>query len=490
MKDIQKPSDQSDLTLKQYARVVARCIGVKEQKNVDEIVRSFGIDSIIWKTEEQKWTKKLSKLDQSSSLSKQYIRLLIKELTEICGDVKCLSFDEHVSITVDAHTGKSLDEIAASLNQDLHTHYLVGYKWMEKLEKDPCLKAHFQLRVRKECAEKAGHATHYEQKWRPGSTIRARRCSGCGAFKVTRPKSAYIYCDFCGTLFDYDLRVIHDNPTALNPDDVDTMLDQTVGESLAKAFKANDRDKYAEITRWRIKVFIDVCPHIYSPRMQDTVYRRQMIDDVLIPWRIATRFNAEYMGLRRKIHDAEESTEKALLEYKGMFNIMDSEKAKPEKLNKLKKRGKDELWHLLEVSKKLWHLEADILKENGIFEKHPDQLTRDLFLYVTASAFVRPWLSLIEKDIGFEFLEAAGVASEYVELPPMEIEDRSCVQCGKPIKVPTNATRTMCEHCGFMLESNNRSLTCSQCGALFAMPIGATRKTEVNCAFCKAVWKL
>ena len=47
--------------------------------------------------------------------------------------------------------------------------------------------------------------------------VRNVRCPTCGAPKLTPAKTAYVYCDFCGSLTDYDFQKACENPQSNMP---------------------------------------------------------------------------------------------------------------------------------------------------------------------------------------------------------------------------------------------------------------------------------
>ena len=123
--------------------------------------------------------------------------------------------------------------------------------------------------------------------------MRARRCRNCGALKAVKPLTAYVYCDYCATCFDYDASVEFRDRTALDSDDVDRALGAVVAGELNAAFLAGARETYARIFAWQVEVSIEVCPIAYSPRVKDLSYRRRFVDDLIVPWQVLTTFDAQ-----------------------------------------------------------------------------------------------------------------------------------------------------------------------------------------------------
>src|ERR1043166_7226803 len=47
--------------------------------------------------------------------------------------------------------------------------------------------------------------------------VKRTPCHNCGGAKTLAPKTAYVYCDFCGSLTDYDFQKACENPQASMP---------------------------------------------------------------------------------------------------------------------------------------------------------------------------------------------------------------------------------------------------------------------------------
>ncbi len=65
--------------------------------------------------------------------------------------------------------------------------------------------------------------------------------------KVSVPRSAYVYCDFCAALFDYDPAIVRRDDGALDPDEVDEALAAVTRDALAKAKRDHDLAEYGRI---------------------------------------------------------------------------------------------------------------------------------------------------------------------------------------------------------------------------------------------------
>ncbi len=452
------------VAMEHYAHVVGGGIGDADTERTYGRAASLSINRSTWDQASQGWMQRLQEAGEDSPLGRQFRSLLMATLRRDCGELKPLDFESYLASGIAMYTGTPYHEVTASLGYDVKGFTLVGYEWSERLEKDPWLNAYFTLRLQKGVAEKTGQAPRMDLKWVPGTMVRARRCIRCGAAKTTRSRTAYIYCDYCGTLFDYDIHCATEDPTALDSDDVDAVLDGVCVDKLRAAFEAGDQQTYARITTWRTEVCAEICPNAFSPRIKDPDYRQRLIHDVLVPWRIATRFDPAFQQLRRAFGMARD----AMLNDPCLATVM----------------------NLLHRARQLWAMEADILEARGIMQKHPEGMDREMFLYVTMADFLRGTLQFVRGDEAKTLLEAAGFSDEYIEAPAIDRDRVSCGSCGAPLELPKGAKRTVCEWCGRLLDTETRAAACTQCGAMVALPVDGTPQPQYQCGFCHAYYRL
>src|SRR5512138_2135562 len=74
--------------------------------------------------------------------------------------------------------------------------------------------------------------------------IKRVNCSQCGAPKSLPSTTAYIYCDYCGSLMDYDFRMANADTNAGLTNTVFHRLIATVQSSLMQAKARGDRRAY------------------------------------------------------------------------------------------------------------------------------------------------------------------------------------------------------------------------------------------------------
>ncbi|HUH04168.1 MAG TPA: hypothetical protein VML75_19355 [Kofleriaceae bacterium] len=456
------PDEIAGLTLAQFVGLSARMIGLETTEQCRVVVRDAGVEQAVWEAANQGWSERLGTAGSGSELVATHRRLLIEALRQLSGNREPLPLDRYVDINVLVRSGTPADQAFAAFGETMQSFSASSYEWMDRFARDSWLETYFQLRVQKGVSKRTGRAPREANAvYGPGNLVRGRRCHHCGGLKVTRPSTAYVYCDYCATLFDYDPYVAVSDPTALDPDMVDRQLARVTAEPMRQAVAAGDRVEYGRIARWQTDVATEICPAAYSPRIRDPDYRRRFVDGVLVPWTVATRFDPAAHAQGRRVGEAQQRA----LHKPTLANFLE----------------------LLARSQQLWAIEAELLEREGVFAAHPDGLDRGHYLYVNASCFVRPWLAALFEPDQQQLLAAAGVTCEYIAMPKVDMCTRGCGGCGQELSIPVGSKRFVCESCGFVLDILNRAFPCAGCGGSVCLP---DRATDAICAYCGAHWTL
>ena len=357
-------------------------------------------------------------------------------------------------------SGQPADQVLADLRLDARQFTLAGYQWKARGDRDKRLEVYVALRTKKRIAELTNAAERSQFAIiGPGNLVRARQCGNCGALKATRPLTAYVYCDYCATAFDYDLSVEFRDRTALDSDDVDRALGGVLADELNAALQAGDREAYARVLTWQVEVSVEL-PVAYSPRVKDLAYRRRFIDDLIVPWQVLTAFDAkarqDAVRFKAAVHKAVRS--------QTMGDIL----------------------ALYAVARESWEHEAGLFDRAGLFARHPDGFDASMYLYINASVFVRPWLVVLSEGNQQQLLSATGVLCDYVPAPQVAFSPCGCGNCGRQLQVPAGAQRVVCEACGHVLEVGQRQFPCHRVRRRPSRsPAGAT---DVVCGACNARW--
>ena len=102
-------------------------------------------------------------------------------------------------------------------------------------------------------------------------------CPRCGAPKRLPSKTAYLYCDHCGALMDYDFRLANSGTNAGLTNTVFHQLIAPVQGELDRARAAGDTGRYRDLLRGVYTEWLRQCPQAASPRVKsDGDFRDRM----------------------------------------------------------------------------------------------------------------------------------------------------------------------------------------------------------------------
>ena len=88
----------------------------------------------------------------------------------------------------------------------------------------------------------------------------------------TRSKTAYVFCDYCGVLTDWDLETALTAPGAVIPFEYER-LSERLAPDVKAAKSAGDRARYYQLQYELFDTYTRLCPAAFSPRVQDPEYR-------------------------------------------------------------------------------------------------------------------------------------------------------------------------------------------------------------------------
>ncbi len=283
--------------------------------------------------------------------------------------------------------------------------------------------------------------------------VRSSRCFRCGGYKRTEPRTAYVYCDYCGALFDYDTERAHQE-TGLSDITVFNMLVDPVRAELRRAFAAHDDVAYREAWRWPYEMDMRLFPDSWSPRLGDPLYREAMlhycVEDCVIQ-------------NRRKKDAAME--------------------ARMQKANGAMSRPSDAVFHEY-VNARRAHLTEQVAayQQAGIFALHPDKLDGATYIRVNLVLSMLEWRDKLSPKRFDSLLRVAGIDTTPVTLEPTAIGMASCGKCSGKLLIVDGARTVVCEACGHELD-RSAAFPCPACGAHLLAP----GPSGAKCAWCSTL---
>jgi DNA-directed RNA polymerase subunit RPC12/RpoP len=292
--------------------------------------------------------------------------------------------------------------------------------------------------------------------------IKRVSCSQCGAPKSLPSTTAYIYCDYCGALMDYDFRIANADTNAGLTNTVFHRLIAPVQVALAEAQKRGDREASRKLYRQVFTQFVQECPLAFSPRARtDAAFREQAI-----------AYEAECAVT--KDFDPRQAPLEA-----QMATLVASLQRIPIPGGAWRVAG--DFWSYAGVFKKQMELAYALMHEQGVDAMDPDKAPAGVPLQLEYSTFCQAWLPHLSPEDGERLLKFYGLNGEYDEFQPMPTNLHKCGGCGAEIHTLPGARNVVCETCGRTLDIGGGDVPCLNCGARLSFPVSTS---QVLCPYC------
>jgi DNA-directed RNA polymerase subunit RPC12/RpoP len=292
--------------------------------------------------------------------------------------------------------------------------------------------------------------------------IKRVSCSQCGAPKSLPSTTAYIYCDFCGSLMDYDFRMANANTNAGITNTIYHRIMMTVQMPLAQAKARNDRDAVRHIYKQVFTQWLQECPNAASPRaIKDMDFRNQLID---------------YFAECAVVKDMDPNQITLQTQMDGLVA----------RLQRIPQPGGAWLaagpfWEYAALFKQQMEGTYALIRQLGVHNMDPDKASETVALRMEYTTFCQAWLPHLPPADGERLLKFYGLNAEYDEVQPHQSEHRHCGQCGSDIEALPGAKQVVCESCGFTIDVNSQAIPCQKCGALLSFPVSVN---HVVCPYC------
>jgi LSD1 subclass zinc finger protein len=294
--------------------------------------------------------------------------------------------------------------------------------------------------------------------------IKRVSCTRCGAPKSLPSATAYLYCDYCGSLIDYDFRIANAETNAGITNTVFHRLMAAVQGQMTQARAHGDRDTCRALYRQVFAQWLQECPMAASPRARtDAAFRDQFVA-YSAECAITKDFDPRQVGL-----DAQMAALTASLQRiptpGGAWRVAGG------------------FWPYAEMHKRQMELTYERIHEKGVDAMDPDQAPPGVPLRMEFSTFVQAWLPHLSPAEGEQLLALYGLNAEYDAVRPQPTDSHQCGACGTQIQTVAGARQVVCEACGHTLDIGGGAVPCRSCGKLLSFPVGVSR---VKCPYCSA----
>jgi DNA-directed RNA polymerase subunit RPC12/RpoP len=283
-----------------------------------------------------------------------------------------------------------------------------------------------------------------------------RKCFRCGAPKRTEPRTAYIYCDYCGALFGYE------PARHVGTVDIFSALQTGVSNELRRAREAGDWMAYREAWRWPYEMDMKLAPHGWSPRIGDPAYRNAMLEYSIETCVVQNQKKEERAWQKR----AREASGK--VDLCAQFPMMGNARAALREWATLYDHALDE--------------EIAMHHHAGLFARHPDGLDAATYKHVNVVIAAIGWRGRVPDDAMGELFHVLGIRTVDV-VEPVALENGSCARCTSKLLVAGHARAIVCESCG-TTHDTSAAIRCPSCGAHVLV---SAKAEHVSCAWCRTI---
>ncbi len=285
------------------------------------------------------------------------------------------------------------------------------------------------------------------------------RCPMCGAAKTRPSKTAYVYCDFCGVLADYDFKRACEQP-AERPGPAYEKQVAVLHQETAKALAAGDRKHHLELQVRLFDAWVTACPGAVPPRVGDPDYRRAYVAHLAAAATVAA-FDAESNRLSERMQQS--TTRLQWKQGNGGTRVSDESFA----------------GMLDAVMAMLEYAHSDAVQSQ--LPPHPDAASASLQMRMSNAMFVQGWLPYLSEAAAQQLLQRSGLAREYVAAQPAQAGSIACGHCTNVVEILPGAHHAVCENCGHRL-ALEKQLSCDGCSATVVVDESAR---ELQCPFCQ-----
>jgi hypothetical protein len=294
---------------------------------------------------------------------------------------------------------------------------------------------------------------------RPAGANRLKHivCRTCGGSKVVPPKTAFVYCDYCGTLCDWDFQIACRGRVLPGP--AYEALAQMEAPRQAAAKGAGDREAYAACTRRLFDAHFKACPQSWSPRLGDADYRSALLEHTVMQY-TAAAFDPECVALEEAMNAAVKK-----LQWTPAFPQPRVERASFERL----------------LDAVLAHNHRFTALAEPLLSTHPDEPTIELQRRVARSAFAQGWMPYLDKSGQDAMIAKLDLGGDYIDVPTVDTTERHCGGCARTLRVVAGARKVVCEDCGHTNDVERPEIRCSGC----AGPVSVMwSKRSFKCPSC------
>lgn len=287
-------------------------------------------------------------------------------------------------------------------------------------------------------------------------------CPRCGAPKRLPSKTAYLYCDHCGSLVDYDFRLANSGTNAALTNTVFHRLIKPVQPELDRALVLREEDRYRELLHGVYGEWLRECPQAASPRAKTDEDFRDRMAAYCAETQLRRDFDLSLMQLQRQ-----------------MNAMIDTLQRQPSAAGPW--LVSDGIWQVAALFKQLMEKSYQMFDATGVSAMDPDEAPPGVQLRMEYSTFCQGWIPHLRPADVQRFLDIFGLSGEYARVDVTDAVTKRCGNCGDELKTLPGANAVICESCGRKLDIAGGETPCQNCGAPLSFPVGTS---GLECPYC------
>lgn len=281
--------------------------------------------------------------------------------------------------------------------------------------------------------------------------VKNQKCYVCGANKITKSKSMYVYCDYCGSWMGYDMQgAWQESMDVWQNNSGNSQLKQNyinLGTKLAEARKTHNKELFIETQLQMHKTEFELYPERFGPKGKQKAFRDKYLQYYSDLYN--ETINDEYFTRIEKYSQIDASklkytVENGRLKYEindDFFKFFD------ENLNIIKEGFEN--WDSLDSLKN--HPEGEVIRNKDFMFKNSVYLMLQIYNNNEVEALVKHF----------------GLENSFVEIPDVALTEITCKTCNTKLNVPENSDSVVCENCGCVNQVQTGLLKCLNCSATY-----------------------
>jgi len=287
-------------------------------------------------------------------------------------------------------------------------------------------------------------------------------CLRCGAPKRLPSKTAYLYCDHCGTLVDYDFRAANFGTSAALTNQVFAFLMAPVKTEAERAIVLRDAGRYRELVRPVYLEWLRQCPMAASPRSTSDEDFRRRATDFWVESMVVREFTPELRAIEDRLQAATNGVRRYPQPNGG--ELID-----------------DSIWPVARLFKQLTDESYRLAQQHGVLDLEPEGTPVAVQIRMEYSFWCQNWLPKLPPGTASQILAFFGVRNDYAKAAAVDAQPRKCGGCGDELRTVPGAQAVVCESCGRMLDIAGGEVPCQSCGAPLSFPVSVT---ALECPYC------